>query len=94
MHLGIALVPADYQEVFESIHLQPLNLETDLIAKNRIKKCVESSRVAPTIVHDVNIGPQGCVADIRQNCTKIGATISIGVRHLKHIGRCWITRAF
>jgi len=42
IHLGIALLPADYQKVFESRHLQPLNLETDLIAKNRIKQCVES----------------------------------------------------
>jgi hypothetical protein len=94
MHLGRALVPADYQEVFESRHLQPLNLETGLIAKNRIKKCVEPSRLSRTIVHDMTIGPQGYVADIRLNCAKIGATVSIGIGHLKHIGRCWITRAF
>ena len=94
MHLGIALVPADYQEVFESIHLQPLNLETGLIAKNRIKKCVESSFSFYAVVHEMNMGPPAHVTEIGLNGAKIGATISSGVGHLKHIGRSWITRAF
>jgi hypothetical protein len=42
MHLGIALILTDYQEVFESRHLQPFALEKGLIVKIRIKKCVES----------------------------------------------------
>jgi hypothetical protein len=80
--------------VFKSRHLKALILETGLIAKIRIKKFVESSRALHAIEHETNIASQTYATDIGLNGAKTWATISIGVGHLKHIGKCWITRAF